>query len=99
MKNIRQGELLLIPVKENLTGGKIEKDYVVSHSETGHHHMLMGMVQVFNNQIIKLDQDTQLEHKKSFDRHETITVPSGYYRVVKKTEYDPFLKVIREVHD
>lgn len=99
----RQGEVLLQPVK-SLPKGEIstKKDYVVSHSETGHHHVLEGEVEVVETQdetFLNLRKAMQLVHKKSADGHDTLTVKPGKYLVRHKSEYDPFREVVRRVQD
>jgi len=42
---------------------------------------------------------TNLVHKKDYDKHDTLTIRKGIYRVLKKKEYDPFTKTIREIWD
>ena len=81
-----------------------QKDnYIVSRSETGHHHILEGSTSVLEregrNTIIAIDEPSRLTHKKTTDRHDDVIVPKGIFRVLKKQEFDPFLKIMREVWD
>ena len=101
---IRHGELLLLPVEEqDMTGAVEEVNYVASHSETEHHHVLTGRSQVLEvegrDTLVRLAADTTVEHRKSFDRHDTVAVPAGDWKILRKKEYDPFAKVMREVWD
>ena len=101
---IRHGELLLIPVLEMPEGNPSKvKNYTAAHSETGHNHVLEGDIMVIEREgkdvFIELEEDTDLVHKKSFDNHNTLTVPKGIYRLLKKKEYDPFEKAMRQVWD
>lgn len=101
-KLIRQGELLLVPVKDINGEWKKETDYIVSHSETGHHHVILGMVEIINlhkNKFIKVKEKTKLKHLKDFDYHKKLTIPAGTYEVIQKTEYDPFTEIIKQVQD
>ena len=103
IKAIRHGELLLVPVKTKNKKWEKKKDYIASHSETGHHHVVMGMSYVFSekgkNVIMRIKNDTVIEHKKSHDKHDTKPVLKGDYELIKKTEYDPIMEVVREVWD
>lgn len=100
---IRHGELVLAPVDADMQGAVKKENYIVSHSETGHHHVLNGGCMVLEREgkdpLVQVDKDTSITHKKGHDRHDDLPVPAGMYRVLKKKEYDPFSKVMREVFD
>lgn len=104
MQIYRHGEALLVqvdkmPTKKTKTSNKL----IVSHSETGHHHVLEGTdidwAKFRDNIFFEVKQDTPLVHKKTYDKHETIIITPGIYKVIPKTEYDPFQQVVREVWD
>lgn len=106
-KFIRHGEVILMPVSDvpKLKSEK-SKNYIVGHSETGHHHVLESKTEfeVMSSSekdelFIRLFEPGKLVHKKTFDFHKTLDVSPGTYKVVKKTEYDPFQGVIREIYD
>lgn len=108
-KLIRHGEMLLVPVAE------LPKDveqifegtqYIVAHSETGHHHVAVGDVTIFRplgadttDIYLRANKDSMLEHRKVFDKHETKTIQQGLYLCRPKSEYDPFAKLIKQVRD
>ncbi len=105
MKNkpIRHGENLLLPIKSKIVGEE-HTTYIIGHSETGHHHVLEStepfVVSESDKQfVIELFAPAKLVHKKALDKHNTLTINPGKYKVIKKTEYDPWQGVIREVHD
>ena len=102
---IRHGEVWLQPV-DKLPKGKITKhdNYVVGHSETGHHHVLesekeFGVMLDKAMLYIQLFEPANLVHKKTVNVHKTLKVPKGIYKIIKKTEYDPWQKMKREVFD
>jgi hypothetical protein len=103
-KPIRHGEVLLYPV-DSVPKGKTTKHdlYIVGHSETGHHHILeskgMQVTQTNKELFVRLFNPGRLNHKKTVNRHNDLTVAPGIYRSIRKTEYDPFLKMRREVWD
>lgn len=106
-KPIRHGENLLLPV-EKLPRAKRQHltTFIVGHSETGHHHVLEATksfdVILSSKQkttFLELIEEATLTHKKSFDRHADLTIAPGKYMVVRKTEYDPWSGLIREVFD
>lgn len=104
MKTIMQGELVLQKINDReLIGAEKVKNYVVSHSETGHHHVLEGDVMVLEREgkdtLIEVLQDTELVHRKSTDKHNTHIIGKGIYRKIIKKEYDPFQRVMRKVWD
>jgi hemerythrin-like domain-containing protein len=102
---IRHGELVLKPIEDiDMSGARPVKDYVASHSETGHHHVLEGNTLVLEREgaptVVQVeDAGTTLRHDKTQDRHEDVKVPGGMYRLLQKKEYDPIGKVIRKVED
>lgn len=102
-KVIRHGEAMLVPIRNKVVGEE-HTSFVIAHSETGHHHVLES-AQPFVIQkdadkfFIQLFTEAKLVHKKTTDKHNTLTIAPGKYRVTYKNEYDPFAKVIRRVTD
>ena len=104
-KIIQHGEVLLVPVDKNPQGEATKyKQYIVAHSETGHHHILksdtdfeviMDKLEVY----LILKRGASLVHEKTFDVHPTKTVTPGKYVVINKTEYTPAEQVTRRVTD
>lgn len=102
---IRHGELLLLPVaklpeqaKETFAG----REYTVAHSETGHHHVAVGDVRVFRSGetfFLEAVRDSRIEHRKTFEKHETKTIFKGLYQITIKKAYDYFLKRQTQVRD
>lgn len=102
-KCIRHGEAMLIPVDVHVIG-KEHTSFIVAHSETGHHHVLESetpfvVSEVDKQFIIELFEPAQLVHKKMTDKHKTLPVAPGKYKVVYKNEYNPFLQEIQKVLD
>lgn len=102
-KPIRHGEVFLLPV-DKMAPGRPKKviSFIAGHSESGHHHILESEAP-FNVQekamFLELFKPAKLVHKKTVNQHRTITVPAGKYKILKKTEYDPFAQMRREVWD
>ena len=102
-KPIRHGENLLVPITKQVRGKK-HTTYIIGHSETGHHHVLESKEKFVVSEsdkefLIELFSPAKIVHKKQLDKHKTLPVAPGRYRIVKKTEYDPWQGIIREVHD
>lgn len=100
---IRHGEAMLIPIRTEVTG-KEHTSFVIAHSETGHHHVLESTVPFVVNDkdkqfLVELFEPAKLVHKKIIDKHKTLPIAPGKYKVVYKNEYDPFKEVIRRVTD
>lgn len=79
-------------LEESLDGENV----IVTHSESGHHHvierskvvqMLISKTNAFIGKL-KLEDATTIEHLRSFDTHEAITLPKnvGFKR---QREYTP----------
>lgn len=86
----------------------LKTGYIIGHSESGHHHVLETTeklnsgfdIYVNADEIFfKVVNEAKVVHKKSFDIHQPVTIEPGIYKVVRKSEYDPFAKVIRQVWD
>lgn len=100
-----QGDLMIRRIKtmpENVTPMKAENGvYIVAHSETGHHHVIAEKptVRVFESddpmvsylEVLEASDQTEtlLEHLRSFDTHETISVSPGFYEMRRQREYTP----------
>lgn len=74
---------------------------VVTHSETGHDHVMVldqdtetPAVQMYSTDNplvawIKVNRPTALEHLRPFDTHEPIMFGAGVYEVRRQREYTP----------
>lgn len=75
----------------------VNGEYIVAHSETGHCHVIEASksAQMLINQTndfiayIKVEKDTELKHKRSFDTHESLLLKKGIYEVRRQREYTP----------
>lgn len=100
-----QGDLFIRRIDslpENLALMATENgNYIVAHSETGHHHAIEAKanVKVFQTndplvsylQVIEAteEMETVLEHLRNFDTHESIAIPPGNYEIRRQREYTP----------
>lgn len=98
-----QGELLFVRVDsmpDNVVPASVEHgQYVVGHSETGHHHVLeadgVEMFHVAANDdsidpfvsYLKVSKPVELRHLRSFDTHEALGFVPGIYRINRQREY------------
>lgn len=104
-KGVRHGEVALISVKEAIEGEKIKSgDYILAHSETGHHHVLEGTdfevtKAEFDRVFVQIFNDTKLVHRKSFDAHRALTLPPSLLERYEMVEYNPATKAIQTVKD
>ena len=100
---IAQGDVMLIPVAELPATGhaptKTENGaYIVTHSETGHHHvvlerpgvsMFQDTMDMFRSWLVIEGEPADLEHLRSTDTHETVSLEPGVYEVRRQREYAP----------
>lgn len=90
-----QGDCFLIPVDELPDGLRHRNSKVVAHSETGHHHVARGNVQVYEHPqdpmvcYLRCEGVVELEHQRPWDTHETLQLPPGDYRVLRQREGAP----------
>lgn len=78
-----------------------KNELVITHSETGHNHVMVldrvsdPAVEMFNDKDnpllswIKVNRPTVLEHQRSFDTHQPILFNPGVYEVRRQREYTP----------
>lgn len=77
-------------------------ELVVTHSETGHHHVMVmdrqedgPAVEMFNSADnpllawLKVNRPTALEHRRPHDTHESIMFQPGIYEVRRQREHTP----------
>ena len=74
---------------------------IVTHSETGHHHIMVldrkksPNVEMFQDPAnallawIKVNRPTVLEHQRPYDTHEAIKFSPGNYEIRRQREYTP----------
>lgn len=94
-----QGDLLITRVDalpEGLKSADTESgNYVVAHSETGHHHLVSSAAcKVYETDdpfvaYLATDNGVELKHDRSFDTHETIKIGEGVFRLDRQREYTP----------
>lgn len=105
MNPIRQGDVLLFPIKAIPKGENIphQGSFTLALGEaTGHHHTLyadapesMTVRKHGGYHYVSLSVDTPLQHQE----HGEIVVPKGNYVVGWETERDPFKDAMRKVQD
>lgn len=97
-----QGDLLIIPIKELPKNVKpvdsSNGEYIVAHSETGHHHVIeKAKAKVFESAddsfiafISTLGETVEIKHKRDFHTHESIVLePNTNYEIRRQREYIP----------
>ena len=97
-----QGDVMIQRINqlpEGLTAAAPEKDgYVIAHSETGHHHVIAARPtvkmyrlpeEIYEAFLVVEDAPAVLEHHRSFDTHEALSIPPGNYRIRRQREYTP----------
>ena len=107
MKTIKaigaQGDVLFQRVKKLPKGVKAspeKAEYVVAHSETGHHHVARGRnLRHYTTEdpfvdFLEVRGPTQVRHERDFDTHETLKLLDKiddvlYYRVLRQRQFTP----------
>ena len=95
-----QGDAMLIKVEsvpENFKPAKAQGGkFIIAHSETGHHHTVLEksaqlLIDETNEFIayLKVSNDTELKHERSFDTHESLLLTAGIYEIRRQREYTP----------
>jgi hypothetical protein len=103
-KTAAQGDVLIIRINNIPTTAKLqprEGKLVVTHSETGHHHViersrvdmyagddpLVAWLEVHD--VEDLPQIAELVHERPWDTHESIGLTPGKYEIRRQREYVP----------
>ena len=107
MKLHRHGEVVLVQstIPKNAKLIYEGTEYIVGHSESGHHHVLEAtepVIRVYeldNKIYLDIQKPTNLVHKKVGEIHKTQTVKKGTYQRIIKREFDYFTGLIQQVRD
>lgn len=100
---IAQGDVMLIPVAEMPETGRTiaateNGAHIVTHSETGHHHVIMerpgvqmfqDTMDIFRSWLVISGEPADLEHLRTTDTHETVRLSPGVWEVRRQREYSP----------
>lgn len=100
---IAQGDVMLVPVAElpstGINPAATENGaFIVTHSETGHHHIVMDRPNVrmfqdtmdlFRSFLVIEGEPADLVHLRPTDTHETVSLEPGVYEVRRQREYSP----------
>lgn len=104
---VQHGELFIQSVSKLPKGNyRQESKLIAAHSETGHHHVIestkpfevMGEVDK-TDLYVRLFEPAKLVHKKTANKHKTLPLKPGFYKIWHKTEYLPWSKLTRKVID
>lgn len=105
---VRHGEVILKPISElpkEATLEKESKNYIVAHSETGHHHVLESLenfkVYSWNGETyLEVPEMSDLIHQKTGkDVHAPHKIAPAKYKVIIKKNFDYFKKAMINVRD
>ena len=84
------------------------KGYIISHSESGHHHLLDGDVEVLERtdnvptgmrMLYAIVKEPGRLYQDAATPHQPIDLDPGIYEMRVKREYDPFAEQARQVAD
>ena len=97
-----QGDVCLLPVDSLPASAELTKPengaFIVTHSETGHHHVVMERpnVRMYQDKLDIMrgwleitDEPVTLEHLRSTDTHEAISFEPGIWEIKRQVEYSP----------
>lgn len=97
-----QGDVCLLPVAEIPASARLVQaergSFIVTHSETGHHHVVMERpgVRMFQDQMDQFrawleieGSPAELEHLRSTDTHEAISFEPGIWEIKRQRENSP----------
>lgn len=102
-KPIAQGDVIFVPVTEipaqffNIPVKSENGTFIVAHSETGHHHIVMerptvrmfkGM-DMFRDFLNIEEAPADVEHLRATHTHQTVSLTPGKWEVVRQKAYTP----------
>jgi len=100
-KAIPQGDMYLIPIiaiPAEAPQVNAEKGaYICTHSETGHHHVVMerptvkmfSAMDTFRDFLLIEDEPAKLEHLRDHHTHETQVIPVGAWLIQRQRQPGP----------
>lgn len=96
-----QGDMMLIRIdalpKDAKAAFAEHGRFILTHSETGHHHVVMERPTVkffsamdeFRSYLVVEEEPAMLEHLRPTDTHESLEIKPGIYEVRRQREYSP----------
>lgn len=105
---VRHGEVILKQISVLPEGAVLEKEsknYIVAHSETGHHHVLESTTdfKVFlwkGDRYLEVPELAKLFHEKTGkDTHTPHKIVPGIYKINIKKHFDYFKGALEKVRD
>lgn len=85
-----------IPAGATRVPVELNGDLIVTHSETGHHHVIDGelatmyrLPESITDCLLVVSQPTALRHLRQHDTHDPIAFEAGTYKVRRQREYLP----------
>ena len=92
-----QGDIMVAKVAELPKDAKVQENQVVAHSETGHHHIatqanVFAVPDGMTLYMQAIGTHIDLEHKRSYDTHETLrllTKPGDVFKIRRQREHTP----------
>lgn len=88
MKQYRHGDLLIVEVPICPKGTLLDHRILAHGEATGHAHRIDERAELRETDgqlYVRVEREARLTHEE----HATITLPQGYYRVVRQREYTP----------
>lgn len=99
---IPQGDVYLVPIKAVPSEAQPVQaengQYIITHSETGHHHVVMerpevkmfSAMDVFRGFLnVEGDEPVELIHLRDHHTHAPQTIPPGAYLIQRQAAYTP----------
>ncbi len=96
-KPVAQGDVIFVPVDEFPSGIKPvaaeDGNFIVAHSETGHHHVIAERpeVKMFSGMTIfrdfldvEAEEPVNVEHLRETHTHETLSLAKGKWMIVRQ---------------
>ena len=93
-KMAAQGDLLIRRIDILPRQAKAAEGLVVAHSETGHHHVVVGNARRYTSAnplvgYLVATESVDVEHHREWDTHETLVLEEGIYEIRRQREYVP----------
>ena len=88
MKNLQQGDVLLIAIRDIPVGAKVvRKDKIAFGEITGHSHTARGVIVMEREgrEYLDVPKDNKITHED----HPTVKLPAGRYEIRIQQEYFP----------
>ena len=95
LQQAAQGDVLLRRIDRLPEEAEPTATRIVTHSETGHHHVALGAASIYSHPTDPLigwlvaEEVVTVEHQRPHDTHAPLKLAAGVWEIRRQSEYTP----------